>query len=53
MYVLLKLFKYMLFIQAKHVIPLQGKEIMHWISDLFLEFKFFEEKKNLRIGRML
>ena len=28
-----------------HVIPLQGKEIMHLISDLFLEFKFFDEKK--------
>ena len=34
----------MLFIPAMHVIPLQGKEIMHLISDLFLEFKFFDEQ---------
>ena len=36
--------QYLLFILAKHVTPLQGKVILHWFSDLFLNSNSLKKK---------
>ena len=36
-------------ILAKHVTPLQGKEILHWFSDLFLNSYSLKKKKILEL----